>query len=125
MELDIAVRRLPTATIVAVAGEIDVFTAPQLDSLLAGEIEAGHTNLVLDFTQVEFLDSTGLGVVVKAVKTCRADSGSVSVVVTTDRIRRIFEITGLDSAIRLGATLAEVTSIHGSDVDECDQVVDS
>ncbi len=124
VELEIAVRRLSAATVVAVAGEVDVFTAPQLDSLLAGEIEAGHTTLVLDFTRVEFLDSTGLGVVVKAIKSCRAASGSVSVVVTTDRIRRIFEITGLDSTIRLGASLAEVTAAQSSDGGESDQVVD-
>lgn len=108
MELDLSVRRLPTASVIAVVGEVDVYTAPELDALLSAEVEAGQVHLVLDFTQVEFLDSTGLGVVIKALASCRESSGSVSVVVATERIRRVFEITGLDRSIRLGATLAEV-----------------
>lgn len=126
MELEIAVRHLPKATVVAVGGEVDVFTAPQLDSLLAGQIQEGHTTLVLDFTHVEFLDSTGLGVVVKAIKKCQDDSGSISVVVATERIRRIFEITGLDRSIRLAATVAEVVGPPDGDLDPdgSDRVVD-
>lgn len=108
MEVEIAVRRMAETTVVAVTGELDVYTAPQLDDVVTAEIDAGHTTLVLDFTQVEFLDSIGLGVVVRAVKSCRVASGSVSVVVATERIRRIFEITGLDKSIRVGVTLEEV-----------------
>jgi anti-sigma B factor antagonist len=55
----------------------------------------------VDLSQVSFLDSTGLGVLVKALKGAREAGGVLHLVVTSDRIRKIFDITGLDASIPL------------------------
>ena len=81
--------------VIAVVGEIDVATAPQLREALHEVIAQGHATVVLDLLGVTFLDSTALGVLVGGLKRCRELGGELHVVVTDARIKKIFEITGL------------------------------
>jgi anti-sigma B factor antagonist len=81
--------------VVEVEGEIDVYTAPRLRELLIDLVNKGHFNLVVNMEKVEFLDSTGLGVLVGGLKRVRAHDGSLDLVCTQERILKIFRITGL------------------------------
>jgi anti-sigma B factor antagonist len=81
--------------VVAVGGEIDVYTAPKLRDRLIELINAGHYHLVIDLQDVDFLDSTGLGVLVGALKRVRVRQGSLRLVCTQERLLKIFTITGL------------------------------
>jgi anti-sigma B factor antagonist len=99
MELQLATRHEDDVCVVSAQGEVDVFTAPGLDTELDSLIAAGSPRLVVDLSGVAFLDSTGLGVLVKALKHAREAGGWLHLVVTSDRIRKIFEITGLDASI--------------------------
>jgi len=101
MELTLSERDEPPHHVVEVAGEIDVYTAPQFRETIVAAIEAGHTRLVLDVENVAFLDSTGLGVLVGALKRVRAEGGSLDIICTGDRLLRIFRITGLDKVFGL------------------------
>ncbi|MGP0030184.1 MAG: STAS domain-containing protein [Acidimicrobiales bacterium] len=93
-------------SIVAVSGEIDVATAPQLQETLHALIARGRTDLVVDLLEVTFLDSTALGVLVGALKRCREQGGELRLVVTEPRIVKIFEITGLTTVFRIVDSLA-------------------
>ena len=88
-------------TVVSIYGELDVATAPSLREQLIGLVGDGSTKLVLDLEGVDFLDSTGLGVIVSALKRARTNGGDLRLVCTQARIRRLFEITGLDKAVPL------------------------
>lgn len=99
MELQLTTRHEDDVAIVGAQGEVDVFTAPGLDAELDALVAGGNSRLVVDLTDVSFLDSTGLGVLVKALKRAREADGWLRLVVTGDRIRKIFEITGLDASI--------------------------
>ena len=81
--------------VVYVEGEIDVYTAPRLRELLIELVNSGHYQLVVNMEKVEFLDSTGLGVLVGGLKRVRAHDGSLDLVCTQERILKIFRITGL------------------------------
>jgi len=105
MDLSITEREEPPFHVVEVAGEIDVYTAPRLREVVVGAIEDGHTRLIIDIESVAFLDSTGLGVLVGALKRVRADNGSLDIVCTSERLLRIFAITGLDKVFGLHASL--------------------
>jgi anti-sigma B factor antagonist len=81
--------------VVAVGGEIDVYTGPKLRDRITELVGAGVYDIVIDLEAVEFLDSTGLGVIVGGLKKVRAHDGSLRLVCTQDRLLKIFRITGL------------------------------
>jgi anti-sigma B factor antagonist len=99
MDLELETRHDGDVAIVVAHGEVDVFTAPGLDSALDALTADGTARLVIDLSRVSFLDSTGLGVIVKALKHAREAGGWLHLVITSGRIRKIFEITGLDASI--------------------------
>ncbi|MEX0426348.1 anti-sigma factor antagonist [Nocardioides sp. DS6] len=104
MDLTLATREVDGATVVAVGGEIDVYTAPKLRDKITELVGDGAYQLVIDLQGVEFLDSTGLGVLVGGLKKVRAHDGCLRLVCTQDRLLKIFRITGL----------AKVFDIHDS-----------
>ena len=95
VDLTLATREVDGKTIVAVGGEIDVYTAPKLRDKITELVAAGVYDLVIDMEAVEFLDSTGLGVLVGGLKKVRAHDGSLQLVCNQDRLLKIFRITGL------------------------------
>jgi anti-sigma B factor antagonist len=84
--------------VLRVTGEVDVYTAPMLRERIRELAAGGAVHLIADLGQVDFLDSTGLGVLVGGLKRLREDSGSLALVIKTPRILRIFQITGLTKA---------------------------
>jgi anti-sigma B factor antagonist len=105
MELRTDVSEVEGWTVVTVHGEIDVATSPTLRERLIDLVNDGATRLVLDLETVDFLDSTGLGTIVSLLKRVRTQGGDLRLVCTEARIRRLFEITGLDKAVPLHASL--------------------
>ncbi len=107
MDLSLVTRTQGARTVVEVGGEIDVYTAPQLRERVVELVADGQVDLVLDLSGVEFLDSTGLGVLVGALNRVRAQDGSLALVLTQERILKIFEITGLRKVFPIFATVDE------------------
>jgi anti-sigma B factor antagonist len=101
-------------TIIAVGGEIDVYTAPKLRERLIGLVESGSFQLIVDMEDVEFLDSTGLGVLVGGLKRVRAHDGWIDLVCTQSRILRIFRITGLNKVFNIYDTVADAIAAHAA-----------
>jgi anti-sigma B factor antagonist len=110
MELRTDVSEVEGWTVVTVHGEIDVATSPTLRERLIDLVNGGATRLVLDLEAVDFLDSTGLGTIVSLLKRVRTHGGDLRLVCTEARIRRLFEITGLDKAVPLHASLDDAIS---------------
>jgi len=93
--------------VLAVRGEIDLFTAPELKQVLAESIEAGRMRIIVDLTDTTFLDSTALGVLIGAVKRLRSRHGALAIVNVDENISKTFEITGLDQIFTILATRDE------------------
>jgi anti-sigma B factor antagonist len=107
VDLTLSTRTQGDRTIVEVAGEIDVYTAPKLRERLVDLVTAGNYHLIVDMEGVEFLDSTGLGVLVGGLKRVRAHDGSLRLVCTQERILKIFRITGLTKVFPIHSTVEE------------------
>jgi anti-sigma B factor antagonist len=84
------------AVVIAVDGEADLYTAPQLKEALVRAIDDGSKFVLVDLTHASFIDSTTLGVLMGAVKRVRAQGGEVAIACRDANIRKIFEITRLD-----------------------------
>jgi anti-sigma B factor antagonist len=90
----------PEAPIVVVKGEIDVATSPQLRRELTALVARGARDITLQFDEVSFVDSSGLGVLVGTYKRLREeDTGSIRIVGAQPSVRKVFEITGLEAAL--------------------------
>lgn len=87
--------------VVAVRGEIDLSSAPELRSSLLEQAAAGRATLVLDLSGVTFIDSTGLSVLLSGMKRLREAGGDLLLVIENPQILRIFEITGLTGLFRI------------------------
>jgi anti-sigma B factor antagonist len=100
--------------IVYLAGEVDLYTAPELKQELHRLVGEGATRLVIDMSETTFIDSTTLGVLLSVVKRVRPEGGAVVVVCPDRNVRRIFEITLLDRVFAIVDTrdeaFAELTS---------------
>ena len=95
MELKLGHYNKDGIEVVNVEGEIDIHTAPPLRELLIDLVSQNNYHLVVNMEKVEFLDSTGLGVLVGSLNRVRAHDGSLDLVCTRERILKIFRITGL------------------------------
>jgi len=101
--------------IVDVEGEIDVYTAPRLRELLIDLVNKNHYQLVVNMEKVEFLDSTGLGVLVGGLKRVRAHDGSLALVCTQERILKSFRITGLTKVFGIHDTVDDAIAHRKSE----------
>jgi anti-sigma B factor antagonist len=94
--------------VLVVGGEVDFEVSPQLKARMMRTIKAGRRRLVLDLSDVTFIDSTAIGVIAGAVeKLDEAGGGSLALVCTHEKVMQIFEITGLDSVITVHPTREE------------------
>jgi anti-sigma B factor antagonist len=107
VDLSLATKDEGDITVVEVGGEIDVYTAPKLREQLIELVSNGRYQLVVDMENVDFLDSTGLGVLVGGLKRVRAHDGSLRLVCTQERILKIFRITGLTKVFPIHASVDE------------------
>ncbi len=85
-----------------VSGEIDIQSSPILDEQVRSVLGEGATSIVIDLAGVTFLDSTGLSVLVAALKRCQSVGGTVRLMSLRPNVRRVLEITGLTDAFQVG-----------------------
>ena len=88
-------------TVLQVAGEVDVHSAPELGKRITAIIDGGARQLVVDLDRVEFIDSTGLGVLVAGYNRAQEQGGSLELVCASDRVIRLLRITGLDEVFTI------------------------
>lgn len=112
MDLSLKARAQDPFFVIEVGGEVDVYTAPKLRETIVSAVDAGHRQLIIDVESVDFLDSTGLGVLVGSLKRVRADGGSLDIVCTHERILKIFDITGLDKVFGLHTSVDAAIAAH-------------
>lgn len=105
MEIDVPNTDHDGWIVVAPQGEIDVAAAPRLRERLVELTASGTTSLVIDLDNIDFIDSTGLGVLVGALRRSRAANGDVRLVCSNPRILKVFDITGLHKVFVVADTV--------------------
>jgi anti-anti-sigma factor len=98
--------------VIAVRGELDLSTAPELEGPLEDAVAAGDASVLIDLTDCEFIDSTGIALIVRAwqrldVTAGGEGSGRVVICSYNDQVRRVLEITGLELSIPIHSTRDE------------------
>jgi anti-sigma B factor antagonist len=112
VDLKIDSRETEGVGVLILEGEVDVYTAPKLKSRLIDFVDEGKYKIVIDLQKVEFMDSSGLGVLVGGLKRVKSHDGAIALVCTHENILKIFRITGLVKVFPIYSTDEEaVTNI--------------
>ena len=101
MDITLEVDRVGDDDVITVGGELDMYTVPRLRQAIADVAGDGPLSIVLDFQGVEFIDSTGLGVLVGALRRVRQSEGRLVIRGLRPNVFKVFEITGLDEVFGL------------------------
>jgi anti-sigma B factor antagonist len=107
MNFEIKTEKLGDVTVIALAGEVDLYTAPEFKEALLEAIADGVRTVIVDLTDTTFIDSTTLGVLVGGLKRLRPEDRTLALVCSDQNITKIFEITGLDKVFPIYATRSE------------------
>ncbi|MEV6010195.1 STAS domain-containing protein [Streptomyces sp. NPDC051976] len=103
--LRVEVRRQGQSAVFAPAGELDHHTADLLSEPLDAAVDDGVSRLVIDCSELEFCDSTGLNVLLSARLRAESAGGGVHLAAMRPTVARVFEITGADAVFTVHATL--------------------
>ncbi|MDO8731345.1 MAG: STAS domain-containing protein [Actinomycetota bacterium] len=106
MSFEVSAEMLGNAAVLTVHGDVDLATAAILDSAIA-DSWSPPGRLVIDATRIAFMDSTGLGVLVKAAIQARDEGGQVAMAGVGSRVQKVLAITGLDEHIAIYDTVAD------------------
>ena len=115
MNFDIKTEQVDDAYVIALAGEVDLYTAPEFKQQLLDVIAKGGKEVIVDFSDTTFIDSTTLGVLVGGVKRLRTNDGQLSLVCSDRNITKIFEITGLNKVFPIYESRAEAVESVGQE----------
>lgn len=107
VDLNVSTRQQDDHVVVATTGEIDLHTAPRLQADLAELMQDGSARLIVDLSGVEFCDSTGVNVLLAAMRRAHEQGGSLSLVSPQAAVRKVLGITGLDSVFPVRESVEE------------------
>jgi anti-sigma B factor antagonist len=110
MQLAISSEQHRDVAVLAVSGEIDLWTAEEFRQALR-RLQATNERVVVDLSGVPFVDSSGLGVLVGGLKRARDIDGSLHLVVTSSAVRRVFTLTNLDQVMPLHESVADAVAV--------------
>jgi anti-sigma B factor antagonist len=102
-ELRVEIEESPQAWSVVVRGEVDISSAPQLEAVLDDVIAKGALLVVLELEHVDFLDSSGLRVILGAANELRDRDGSLVIGGASTAVLSVLEITGVIDRLRSSA----------------------
>ncbi|MET9728901.1 STAS domain-containing protein [Streptomyces zaomyceticus] len=112
LDVHVEIRDARTA-VLSVRGELDMETAGRLDEHLAAQVGGGRHHLVLDLSELGFMDSSGLNVLIRSVHRAREAGGDLYLAAPNSAVRRILEITGVTTTIPPHDHVAEALAAAG------------
>jgi anti-anti-sigma factor len=107
-EFQVQVRREAQTEFIAVIGELDLASGPQLESELDRIVPAETTQVVVDLRELEFMDSTGLSIIVRAHQRLAEAGCELSLVKGSTQVQRLLDLTGVAERVRLVAAPEEL-----------------
>ncbi|MDP4170537.1 MAG: anti-sigma factor antagonist [Bacillota bacterium] len=105
MNIKIDIEEYNESLEIKVEGEIDAYTAPKLRDAIFPLSEKENVKMTIDLSDVLYMDSTGLGVIVGVFKSVRSHNGDFKLIGLSDRLKRLFEITGLADIIDINSQI--------------------
>ena len=109
-EFEIRTLQSGGVVVLAIRGQADLHTVPELRAAFATVIESGAKRLVVDLSETTFIDSMTIGALLGAVKRQKAHQGRLVVACSVPHVRRVFELTSLDRVFDLRQSVEEAVA---------------
>lgn len=106
-QIEVRTRRLEGATILSPSGEVDLSQAPTLRQHIASEQEKRPRKLIIDLSNVSYMDSSGVATLVEAMQRARKFGGKLILCSMQQKVRSIFEIARLDTVFTIVSSAEE------------------
>lgn len=101
MNLDLREKMSENGVVIELKGELDIFSSPMLKEKLYALIDSSSSDVVIDLNEVTYIDSTGLGVFVGALKKSKQKGVGIVLKNLKPNVKKVFSITGLDKVFRI------------------------
>ncbi|SBS73592.1 STAS domain-containing protein [uncultured Microbacterium sp.] len=98
--MNITVRTVNGAAVVAVSGRLTATGAPRLRQAVDDAVAAGTPRVVIDMSDTEFIDSSGIGALIGGLKSTRLADGDLRIAAVPEAVRRVLKLTNLDRVLR-------------------------
>ena len=108
--MDISLKQIDHTTLVSVSGSMDALTAGEVARFLSAQIDGGHTQLVADLSQVDFMSSAGLRAILAALKQTRQQGGDLRLAAAQSGVAKVLKMSGFTSILKFYATVAEAVA---------------
>lgn len=108
--MELIIQEQDNVTIISVSGSIDALTATELTDFADAQIEAGHTKLVIDLSQVEFMSSAGLRSFLGTMKNCRKGGGDLLLASTQPGVEKVLKMSGFTEIIKMYPSLEDAAA---------------
>lgn len=108
MSLGLVVRREEPFVVLTITGDLEMSSVPGFRQAVIEALADGDRHIIVDFGGTDFIDSTGLGALIGALKRVRVLEGSLQIVCPQERLQELFELTDLHKVFTLHETVAEV-----------------
>lgn len=105
MNLTIDTEQEHDRTVLFLSGELDIYTAPDLKEKLVPLVEQENAMVEIDMDEVNYMDSTGIGVFIHALKTAKQSGSKLKLTNLQEKTLRLFEITGLDEVLDINSSI--------------------
>lgn len=114
MDLSLNENTADSHSIIEVRGEVDVHSAPRLRDRLVEVVDGGSRSVIVDLTELGFIDSTGLGALVAGRNHAEENGASLQLVCNTERLLKLFRITGLHEVFTIRESVSQALASSGS-----------
>ncbi|MGN6087867.1 MAG: STAS domain-containing protein [Actinomycetales bacterium] len=104
---DLSVETTGDVRVIRPGARLNLVAAPRLRELVTKEVASGHRRFVVDLGATEFMDSSGLGALIAALKTARQAGGDLRIAATPEQPRMVLQLTNLDSVLHSYGTVDE------------------
>ena len=111
--MEIQITEMKGVTVVVLSGDLDMAAANELQHSLGDLIDNGHLKLVVDLDGVGYIDSSGLGTLVRATKEARAAGGELRVCALQDQVHSMFELIHLTNLVAIHVSRQEAVASWG------------
>lgn len=115
--LDVEPQLLDGRAVIQARGEIDLYTVPRFKEVIRAALDQGHSTLLIDLSEVAYMDSSGFGALVGATKRLQPASGVIALIGCNDIISRMLRITRLNTVFHVFETKGQALQEFGGRLD--------